>query len=371
MTFGGLAVLSAGKLNWGVFMWGRAQLLVFCVGSVLLAGCAGGKGGPTGTLPTQANANGYSFKCSTPPSVNDWSAELAAVQPQAQIAPLITIQLPPAGKDQLSACTNAQFEARIEALRRAKLFEQVVVRHDGFAGFPPGDRTEDGYWMWVENSALVASYGKGMRSPLTLNAKRLDGWVAGVKPFFDNIRNLADRNSPAISTVSVGASNYYGYHGVEYVAFSDLRDALVASADETARKTSKAKEVGQSLLILIPPESAVVAAWSKSVKVVNIPNGGTNLGLITGTSTYTNIVEQAEAIERSGLFRKTTIREEDATDPSLTGYDAVLWLRSADTGKWYVHLPGHNARPFQVLVTQDPDKWIEKVAAAIAAAKAD
>jgi hypothetical protein len=351
-----------------------AQLFVLCLMPLLLAGCAGGRGnsGPTGTIdrPT-LNPNSYSFKCSTPPSVNDWSAELNAIQPQAPIAPRLIVQLPPAGKDQASACANAQLEARIEALRRAQLFGDIVVRHEGVAGFPPADRTEDGYWMWVENGALVVSYGQAMRSALPFNAQRLELWVKGLKPSFDNMKKMADKESLAVSTVSVGASNYYGYRGVEYIAFSDLRAAMLAHAEEIAQKTTKVKEVGQSLLILTPPESAVVAVWSKSMQNAAVPNAGTNLGLITGTNTYANLQSAAKAVERSGLFRKTTLREEDATDPDFTGYDAVLWIRSADNGKWYVHLKGHKALQFKTLVTPEPDKWIEKVSAAIADARAD
>lgn len=356
--------------------WAK-QLVIFGLVPLLLAGCAGHGGsgvrttGSTGTIYDPARTNGYSFKCSTPPSVNDWASELNAVQPQTQIAPVLHVQLPQPGKDQMSACLNAQFEARIEAMRRAKLFGDITVTHDGIAGFPAEDRGDEGYWMWVENNGLVLSYGKSMRSTLMVNSQRLEVWVTMLKPFLDNLKTIGDKNSQAVSTVSVGASNYFGYRGVEYIVFSDLRAALLANAEATALKTSPVKETGKTLLILTPPEHAVIDTWSKSVKNVNIPNASSNLGLITGTNSYASILQQAKSIEHSGLFKKTIIREEDAVDPDIAGYDAVLWIRSADTGKWYLHVKDHKTLQFKTLVTPEPDKWIEKVSTAIADARAD
>jgi len=69
------------------------QLVILGLVPLLLAGCTGGAGGgasgvgavktsgPTGTITDPTRTNGYTFKCSTPPSVTDWAAELNAVQP--------------------------------------------------------------------------------------------------------------------------------------------------------------------------------------------------------------------------------------------------------------------------------------------------
>lgn len=332
----------------------------------VLAGCAGG--GATGTQigPTSSD-KGYTFKCGAVPSVNDWSAELNLVQPQPRLGGTVKVVLPPAGVDLSSACLNAMFEARIEAIRRAGFFDAIDVRHDG-NGFRP-ENQEEGFWIWVEDGNFVASYGKAIRFSLPNKPPRLEGWVTGLKTVFDNLKKTADAGSNAIALTTVGLSNYYGYRGVEYLTFDELRTTLMDEAASTATRTQKVKEIGLRALVVIPPEKSVVATWTTSAKAV--PNAAINLGLTLGTNAYAGIVGQAKAFERSGLFRQAVIEEKDVTDPDDGGYDAVIWMRSSDTGKWYMRLKGHNTVPFKALVTNEPNKWVSAVMDAAVRARAD
>jgi len=336
---------------------------------LLLAACGNGRlgGGPTGTVTATGGPPGaYGFKCGSVPSINDWSAELGAVQPQARIGGTLSALLPPVAGDLKSACINAQFEARIEAIRRAGYFDKVIVRHDGNDGIRPAGQ-EDGFWIWTENGMLVTSYGKAMRSPLPINPQRLESWVTGLPPYFENLRKTADEGSNAVTLSSVGLSNYFGYRGVEYVTFGDLRGALVEDADRFAAKTSKVKSIGAKALVIIPLESSVIATWSASAK--NIPNLNANIGLVTGTGSFVTMTGQAAAIQRSGLFRQTAIEQRDVTDPDNGDYDAVIWIRPTDTSKWYLRLKGGRTTPFKTVVGADPDLWMKAVFEAVTQAR--
>jgi len=347
----------------------KNAILLCAVLSVLTACSSGGPVGPTGTITTAgAVSNGYSFKCSGTPSVNDWSAELDAVHPQNTIGGSLVALLPQVGPDPRSACTIAMFEARIEAMRRAKLFDSVEIRRNDSVGLRP--QTEaDGFWIWSENGALVASYGRGIRMILPVNPQRLDGWVAGLTTFFVNLKKTSDQTSAAINLSTVGLSNYYGYRGVEYLDLNDVRSALLAQADLTAAKTRNVAEIGRTALVMVPTEKAVIATWTASAQ--KIPNMANNLGVTLGISSYASILGQAKAIQRSGLFRQTAVQETDVTDPDIGGYDAIIWMKSTDTGKWYLRRKGRTTVPFKALVTEEPDKWISVVTDALSKTPTD
>jgi len=312
----------------------------------------------TGTT-TGAPGKGYSFKCSDTPSAQDWQSELAAIKPLAPIgAPLHAFLPPPAGPDKQSRCIRAMYDARIEALRRTGLFSSVDVREDPTPGIRP-DTQGAGYWVWVDNFIMVISYEDSRRWILINTEQRLDAWTDGLPKFLKSVEASADKNSPAINVQGVGSNSYYGYKGREYISYSDIRPALMASADALLAATSRAQRVGHRALVRIPTEENFIADFQKRMQLGSVDPTG-SFTRIAGSATYSWQSLQAKAIRKSGLFDETIIEESD--DPAPDGdYDAVIWTNISDHNKWHVRTRGHGDALLQPQDIQTADQWVNRV----------
>jgi len=324
----------------------------------------------TGTSPESSDKTGYSFTCGAAPSVRDWAAELDAIQPINPVfGGTLIVSLPPAppADDRRAACLQAMYEARVEAIRRTELFDEVKITHDGANGARPALPART-FGLWVENSGVVGGYADAMRQSL-MTAQPLDQWAAQAAPaLFKAARKASDPSVAGIAATTIGGTPYFGFKGHEYASYPDIRSAFAAGEAAYAGGIQPAKPVGRKLLVVIPPESVLVAKISEVYSAGGIDPSGA-FAKVAGSSAYFARLGQAQALKKSGLFREIALEEKDVSEAPAGAYDAILWVKGADAA-WTLSVGGHAPVAFVPPAGGDPEEMVLAVSDAFAKAQA-
>jgi hypothetical protein len=308
------------------------------------------------SLAAAAEDQGYSFRCSETPSVQDWAAELDKIQPVNPVfGGTLIVSLPPkpAAGDARGACLQAMYEARIEAIRRTEIFDQVTVSYDDIAGARPvlPPRT---FGVWVEHDGLIAGYADAMRQS-TMTAQPLDLWATQtLRGVLKAARAGSNPSSTDIAATGVGPTKYFGYKGHEYISYGDLRSAFAANEKDYAGGIRPAQPVGKRLLVVIPPEQTLVARLTEHFREGD-PSG--SFGKVAGSSAYFAHLGQADAVRKSGLFREIAVEEKDVEEVPAGSYDAVLWIKDG-AYDWTLSVGGHPAIQFASPAGADPEQMV-------------
>lgn len=333
------------------------------------AGATAQTGAQTGTSATSSEQSGYSFTCGTAPSVKDWAAELDAIQPVNPVfGGTLVVALPPAppAGDRRAACLQAMYEARIEAIRRTELFDEVKVSHDGADGKRPALPART-FGLWVENNGLVAAYADAMRQSV-MTAQPLDQWATQAMPaMLKAARKASDPAVPGIAATGIGGKAYFGFKGREYVSYDDIRSAFAAGEESYAGDIHPAKPVGKRLLVVIPPESFLVAKLSEAYRAGGLDPSG-SFAKVAGSSAYFTRLGQAEALKKSGLFNEIALEEKEVSEAPAGAYDAVLWVKGAEAA-WTLSVGGHAPVAFAPPAGPNPEEMVLAVSDAFAKAR--
>ncbi len=321
----------------------------------------------TGTVPAPEEV-GYSFHCSPVASVQDWAAELDKIQPLNPVfGGTLIVSLPPAppAGDSRRACLQAMYEARVEAIRRTELFDEVKVSYDDVAGARPALPPRS-FGVWVQNQGLVAGYEDAMRQSM-MTAEPLDAWaVQALRYIFKGVRAASNADMTDIAATGVGNTPYFGYRGREYVSYAALRGAFAADErDYAAALRAAFPPLGKRLLVVIPPEQSLVAKLTEHFGEGD-PTG--NFGKVAGSSAYFTHLGQADAVKKSGLFHEIAVEEKDLEDVPAGSYDAVLWIQDG-AYDWTLSVGGHPAIRFAAPSSQDPKQMVLAVTDAYAKAQ--
>lgn len=304
----------------------------------------------------RAEDQGYSFRCGESPSVQDWAAELDKIQPVNPVfGGTLIVSLPPkpAAGDGRAACLQAMYEARIEAIRRTEIFDEVKVSYDDVKGARPAlpPRT---FGLWVENDGLVAAYGDAMRQS-TMTAQPLDAWATqALRGVLKAARAASNPASTDIAATGVGNSRYFGYKGREYLSYAELRGAFADNEKDYVGGIRPAQPVGKRLLVVIPPERSLVARLTEHFREGD-PSG--NFGKVAGSSAYFSHLGQADALKKSGLFREIAVEEKDVETVPAGAYDAVLWIKDG-AYDWTLSVADRPAIEFASPEGQDPEQMV-------------
>ena len=327
-------------------------------------------GAQTGTSPESSDKTGYSFKCGTSPSVQDWAAELDEIQPINPVfGGTLIVSLPPAppASDRRAACLQAMYEARVEAIRRTELFDEVKITHDGANGARPALPART-FGLWVENSGVVGGYGDAMRQSL-MTAQPLDLWATQAAPaMFKAARKASDPTLAGIAATTIGGTPYFGFKGHEYASYADIRSAFAAGEATYAGGIHSAKPVGKKLLVVIPPESFLVAKISEAYSAGGIDPSGA-FAKVAASSAYFARLGQAQALKKSGLFREISLEEKEVSEAPAGAYDAILWVNGTDA-EWTLSVGGHDPVAFVPPAGADPEEMVLAVSDAFAKAQA-
>ena len=303
-----------------------------------------------------AAEEGYSFRCSDNPSVQDWAEELGHIQPVNPVfggTLLVSLPPKPAAGDARGACLQAMYEARIEAIRRTEIFDTVKVSYDDAAGRRPALPPRS-FGLWVENDGLIAGYGDAMRQS-TMTAQPLDVWATQtLRIVLKAARAASNPASTDIAATGVGASKYFGYKGREYLSYADLRSAFADNEKDYVGGIRPAQPVGKRLLVVIPPEHSLVARLTEHFREGD-PSG--SFGKVAGSSAYFSHLGQADALKKSGLFHEIAVEEKDVEDVPPGSYDAVLWIRDG-AYDWTLSVLGRPAIEFASPEGADPEQMV-------------
>lgn len=324
----------------------------------------------TGTSPESSDQTGYSFKCGPAPSIQDWAAELDAIQPVNPVfgGTLIVSLPPPAPEgDRRAACMQAMYEARVEAIRRTELFDEVRISHDGAAGARPALPART-FGLWAENGGMVAGYADAMRQSV-MTPQPLDLWaIQAVPALLKGARKASDPAVSGIAATTIGGTPYFGFKGREYASYADIRSAFAAGEASYAGGIHPAKQpVGKKLLVVIPPESFLVARITEAYSAGGLDPSG-SFAKVAGSSAYFTRLGQAQALKKSGLFREIALEEKDVSEPPAGGYDAVLWVNGT-AAEWTLSVGGHAPVAFAPPAGTDPEQMVLAVTDALAKAQ--
>jgi len=344
-----------------------AALIASLFGS---AGVMAQTGAQTGTSQDSSDKTGYSFKCGTAPSAQDWAAELDAIQPINPVfGGTLIVSLPPAAPDgdRRAACLAAMYEARVEAIRRTELFDEVKISHDGANGARPALPART-FGLWVENNGMVAGYADAMRQSV-MTAQPLDQWATEAMPaLLKAARKASDPAVAGIAATTIGGTPYFGFKGREYASYTDIRSAFAAGEASYAGGIHPAKQpVGQKLLVVIPPESFLVARITEAYSAGGVDPSG-SFAKVAGSSAYFIRLGQAQALKKSGLFREIALEEKDVSEAPAGGYDAVLWVKGT-AAEWTLSVGGHDPVAFIPPTGTDPEQMVLAVSDAFAKAQ--
>jgi hypothetical protein len=342
------------------------------VAAVLIASLLGSAASmaQTGTSPDSSDRSGYSFKCSTAPSTRDWAAELDAIQPLNPVfGGTLIVSLPPAppDSDRRAACLAAMYEARVEAIRRTELFDEVKISHDGTDGARPTIPART-FGLWVENNGMVAGYADAMRQSV-MTAQPLDQWATEAMPaLLKAARKASDPSVAGIAATTIGGTPYFGFKGREYASYRDIRSAFAAGEVSYAAGIRPARlPVGKTLLVVIPPESLLVARITEAYSAGGVDPSG-SFAKVAGSSAYFIRLGQAQALKKSGLFREIALEEKDVSAPPAGAYDAVLWVNGT-AADWTLSVGGHDPVAFSPPTGTDPEQMVLAVSDAFAKAQ--
>jgi hypothetical protein len=323
----------------------------------------------TGTSPESSEETGYSFKCSAAPSVQDWAAELDAIQPINPVfGGTLIVSLPPTppAGDRRAACILAMYDARVEAIRRTELFDEVKISHEGAPGTRPAVPAHT-FGLWVENGGVVVGYANAMRQSL-MTAHPLDLWATRVVPaMLKAARGASDPAAPGIAATGIGGNAYFGFKGREYASYVDIRTAFAASEESYASGIRPSEPVGKRLLVVIPPESVLVAETSEAYRDGGVDPSGA-FAKVAGSSAYFTRLGQAEALKKSGLFREIALEEKEVSDTPPGPYDAILWVKDTQAD-WTLTVTGHAPVAFAPPTSPDPEQMVLAVSDAFAKAR--
>ncbi|HMA52072.1 MAG TPA: hypothetical protein VKP60_20075 [Magnetospirillaceae bacterium] len=345
-----------------------AALIASLFGS---AGAVAQTGAPTGTSPDSTEQTGYSFKCGPTPSAQDWAAELDAIQPVNPVfGGTLIVSLPPAPPEgnRRAACMQAMYEARVEAIRRTELFDEVKISHDGASGARPTLPART-FGLWVENSGMVAGYADAMRQSV-MTPQPLDQWAAQAMPaMLKAARKASDPAVAGIAATTIGGTPYFGFKGREYASYADIRSAFAAGEASYAGGIHPAKQpVGKKLLVVIPPESFLVARVTEAYTAGGLDPSG-SFAKVAGSSAYFTRLGQAQALKKSGLFREIAVEEKEVSEAPAGAYDAILWVKGTEA-EWTLSVGGHAPVAFVPPAGTDPEQMVLAVTDALAKAQA-
>jgi hypothetical protein len=325
-------------------------------------------GAQTGTNPQSSAQTGYSFACGADPSSQDWAAELDAIQPANPVfGGTLIVSLPPAPQagDRRAACLQAMYEARIEAIRRTELFDEIKVSRDGADGARPAlpPRT---FGLWIENGGVIVGYADAMRQSL-MTAQPLDQWARTVPAVLKAARSASNREAQGIAATGIGGNIYFGFKGREYASYAEIRSAFAAEEADYAGGIHPAKPLGKRLLVVIPPESVLVAKTSEAYR----EEGGDPSGAfarVAGSSAYFARLGQAQALKKSGLFHEVALEEKEISQAPAGTYDAILWVKGTEAD-WTLTVGGRTPVAFSAPTGTDPEQMVLAVSDALAKAQ--
>jgi hypothetical protein len=331
---------------------------------------ASAAGAQTGTSPDSSDQAGYSFKCGLAPSFQDWAAELDAIQPINPVfGGTLIVSLPPAPPqgDRQAACMQAMYEARVEAIRRTELFDEVKISHDGAPGTRPALPART-FGLWVENGGMVAGYADAMRQSV-MTAQPLDQWASQALPaMMKSARKASDPAVAGIAATTIGGIPYFGFKGREYASSAEIRSAFAAGEASYAGGIHPARQpVGKRLLVVIPPESLLVARVTEAYSAGGVDPSG-SFAKVAGASAYFTRLGQAQALKKSGLFREIALEEREVSEAPAGGYDAVLWVKGTEA-EWTLSVGGHAPVAFTPPAGTDPEEMVLAVTDALAKAQ--
>lgn len=347
----------------------RLAAAAFIVPFFVSAGALAQTGAPTGTSPDSSDQAGYSFKCGATPSLQDWAAELDTIQPINPVfggTLIVSLPAAPAG-DRRAACLTAMYEARVEAIRRTELFDEVKISHDGANGVRPALPART-FGLWVENNGMVAGYADAMRQSM-MTAQPLDQWATQAVPaLLKAARKASDPAVAGIAATTIGGMPYFGFKGREYASYPDIRTAFALGEASYAGGIHPAKQpVGKKLLVVIPPESLLVARVAEAYSAGGVDPSG-SFAKVAGSSAYFIRLGQAQALKKSGLFREIALEEKEVSEAPAGGYDAVLWVKGTEA-EWTLSVGGHAPVAFTAPAGADPEEMVLAVTDALAKAQ--
>jgi hypothetical protein len=215
---------------------------------------------------------------------------------------------------------------------------------------------------------MVAGYADAMRQSV-MTAQPLDQWASQALPaMMKSARKASDPAVAGIAATTIGGIPYFGFKGREYASSAEIRSAFAAGEASYAGGIHPARQpVGKRLLVVIPPESLLVARVTEAYSAGGVDPSG-SFAKVAGASAYFTRLGQAQALKKSGLFREIALEEREVSEAPAGGYDAVLWVKGTEA-EWTLSVGGHAPVAFTPPAGTDPEEMVLAVTDALAKAQ--